>query len=107
MANKRRSLADIVNEDNKLNPAQPRPGPTELRAVSKSVAVEEKSENRKEKSENGFPKSEFIKMSVTVPPDMFEALQDLSRNRRRGKEPHTMSDLVREAVASWLPAQKI
>lgn len=48
-------------------------------------------------------KSDFIKMSVTVPPEMFEALQAISMQRRREKQPHTMSNLVREAVARWLP----
>jgi hypothetical protein len=45
-------------------------------------------------------------MSITVPPEMFEALQQTSMSRRREKQPYTMSDLVREAVSAWLPKSR-
>jgi hypothetical protein len=51
------------------------------------------------------PKSQYEKLSVTIPPEMFYDLEDLTRLRRRNKEPFSMSELVREAVAAWLPKQ--
>jgi len=50
------------------------------------------------------PKSDFVKMSVTVPPDMHEQLMELSRARRKAKQPYMISELVREALAGWLPS---
>jgi hypothetical protein len=108
MANKRRSLAELLKQDDGdvvteapvlEAVAQPKPQPV----VIKAPAAEAKSPIQNE--EKRFPKSDFVKMSVTVPPEMFEQLQDLSRTRRRAKEPYTMSDLVRDALASWLPPQ--
>ena len=108
MANKRRSLAELMKEDQGEVVA---PAPV-LEAVSSpepAVAVPERPVAAvpapAPKEEKRFPKSDFIKMSVTVPPEMFEQLQDLSRTRRRAREPYTMSDLVRDALAAWLPDQ--
>jgi hypothetical protein len=109
MANKRRSLAELLKQDEgdvvAQAPvleavAQPEPAP----AVIKTAVVDLKQVVQNE--EKRFPKSDFIKMSVTVPPEMFEQLQDLSRIRRRAKEPYTMSDLVRDALAGWLPQEE-
>ena len=108
MASKRRSLAELIREDGALG-AQAAPAPvvevvpppTE-EVVAAPVVVPAVSEKVIPVSEVRNPKSDFIKMSVTVPPEMFDALQDLSRARRRAKEPYTMSDLVREAVGHWL-----
>jgi hypothetical protein len=46
--------------------------------------------------------SSYEKLSVAVPSDMFEVLQDISRQRRRAKKKHTMSQMVREALHLWL-----
>ena len=106
MATKRRSLAEVLKQDEGDAVAQSpileavvQPDPA--LAVIKTGVVETKTTIPNE--EKRFPKSDFIKMSVTVPPEMFEQLQDLSRTRRRAKEPYTMSDLVRDALAGWLP----
>ncbi len=53
-------------------------------------------------SERRNPKSDFIKMSITVPPEIHAQLQDLSRERRQAKEPYLMSEIVREALGAWL-----
>jgi hypothetical protein len=112
MANKRRSLAELLKQDevDVVNPAPvleavapPKPKAKAAAAVIKPQVVEAQPVIQNE--EKRFPKSDFIKMSVTVPPEMFEQLQDLSRSRRRAKEPYTMSDLVRDALAGWLPEQ--
>ena len=47
-------------------------------------------------------KSEFVKMSITVDPDSFDKLLDISRQRRKTKQPHTMSEIVRTALKHWL-----
>ena len=109
MANKRRSLAEMLKED---QGETVKPAPV-LEAVAKPEPVakvikkpEPVVEKPAEQAEKRFPKSDFVKMSVTVPPDIFEQLQDLSRTRRRAKEPYTMSDLVRDALVNWLPDQE-
>ena len=109
MANKRRSLAEMLKED-QVETVQPapvleavaQPEPV-AKVIKKPAPVVEKPV---EQAEKRFPKSDFVKMSVTVPPDIFEQLQDLSRARRRAKEPYTMSDLVRDALVNWLPDQE-
>jgi hypothetical protein len=45
---------------------------------------------------------EYEKLSVSIPLDTFETLQDISRERRRVKQKHTMSQMVREALELWL-----
>lgn len=109
MANKRRSLAELMKEDQ----GEAVPSAPVLEAVATPEPVAKVIEKPKAvvsepapKAEKRFPKSDFVKMSVTVPPDMFEQLQDLSRARRRAKEPYTMSDLVRDALVQWLPDQE-
>ena len=108
MATKRRSLAELMKED-QGEAVQPAPV---LEAVAQPELVAKVIKKPKPvvqdpipKAEKRFPKSDFVKMSVTVPPEMFEQLQDLSRTRRRAKEPYTMSDLVRDALVQWLPEQ--
>ena len=108
MASKRRSLAELIREDEaQKTPAAEAPVvevvPAPVPEVKAAPVIHPlPTENIKVISEIRNPKSDFIKMSVTVPPEMFDALQDLSRTRRHAKEPYTMSDLVREAVGAWL-----
>lgn len=99
MAKKRLSLAEIEKEDLKF-----------------TTHASEKEEFRNLKSEKGnkmkqvsvLPTStEMTKMSILVPTDMFETLQDISRNRRRAKQPFKLTELAREAFAVWLPKQKL
>jgi len=45
----------------------------------------------------------FEKITITMPPEMVEALEDVRRKRKRAKEKNTdISSLIREAVAYWL-----
>jgi hypothetical protein len=92
---KRRSLAEIVQEDEQTTELNPIP----MRHIAPvaATAPERKSEIRN-------AKSDFVKLSVTVPPEMFEMLENKSRERRRSRTPHTMSALVREALGEWLSA---
>ena len=59
------------------------------------------------------PKADFVKMTITVSPEDFDRLEDISRSRRRArrqpgfeKVPFTLSDLIREALAVWFPTAK-
>ncbi len=45
---------------------------------------------------------DYEKLSVSIPVDTFETLQNISRERRRAKMKHTMSQMVREALDLWL-----
>ena len=47
-------------------------------------------------------KADYIRLSITVPPDMFERLQSVSLQRRRAKEPYTFCHLARQAMLEWL-----
>jgi len=51
-------------------------------------------------------KNDFVKMSITVDPESFERLLDISRERRKVRQPHTMSDIVRTALKHWLETNK-
>lgn len=102
MTLKRKSLAELQMEDEMLAKA-PEAKPTKASPVlgkqTKGMAGI--------KSEKIFPKSEFVKMSITVEPDIFEAIEDLSRQRRRSKEPFTFSAIVRDALREYLSKQVI
>lgn len=112
MSRHRKSLSEIAREDDMvseestvsqntasvpLTPANSSHGATKQKPES-TAAVSHPSEIRN-------PKSDYVKMTITVPPQMFEQIQDLSRARRRAKKPYTMSDLAREAFSNWLSAQ--
>lgn len=76
-----------------------------------SLAEIEKEDMTKEEignhiSEKGNMTTGMTKMSIVVPTDMFETLQDLSRSRRRAKQPFKLTELAREALSAWLPKQK-
>ena len=97
MTLKRKSLAELQMEDEMLAKAH------ETESVMASSGQEEETSVVPDiKSEKIFLKSEFIKMSITVEPDIFEAIEDLSRQRRRSKEPFTFSAIVRDALREYL-----
>lgn len=97
MTLKRKSLAELQMEDEMLAKAP------ENKSVKASSAQEKETIVTSDiNSEKIFPKSEFIKMSITVEPDIFEAIEDLSRQRRRSKEPFTFSAIVRDALREYL-----
>lgn len=97
MTLKRKSLAELQMEDEMLAKVP------ETKAAGTAPAPQKqngKASNRK--SEKIIPKSEFVKMSITVEPDIFEAIEDLSRQRRRSKESFTFSAIVRDALREYL-----
>jgi len=93
MALKRKSLAELHHEDQVvlqtigrpfMPPLQPSPQP--------EIIISEKRN----------AKSDFVKMSITVEPDLFEAVQNLSRNRRKQKQEFTFSAIIRDALKLYL-----
>src|SRR5690242_5610126 len=97
MSLKRKSLAELQQEDEMLASAL---GAEPAKAAPAQKKPTQKAINNK--SEKIFLKSEFIKMSITVEPDIFEAVEDLSRQRRRNKQPFTFSAIVRDALKEYL-----
>ena len=47
-------------------------------------------------------KADYVRLSVTLPPDLFDRLQMVSIQRRRRKESYTFCHLVREAIQEWI-----
>lgn len=93
MALKRKSLAELHQEDQKHQqtagrPFMPPPPP--------SSVVNNISEKRNNKSD-------FVKMSITVEPELFEAVQNISQARRKQKQDFTFSAIIRDALKQYLP----
>jgi len=95
MAVKRKSLAELQREELQYE-AIGRPA---LAPPQPSAQTEEKISNIYEKRNN---KSDFIKMSITVEPELFDAVQSLSLKRRRQKEEFTFSAIIRDALKLYL-----
>jgi len=48
-------------------------------------------------------RGDFERLTITMHPDMVEALEGIRRQRKRAKEKDSdISSLIREAVAYWL-----
>jgi hypothetical protein len=105
-SHKRLSLADIAKEEQNTPAPVAAPG-APIRTIA-STTVPARDEPRRALGAQPVrnPKSDFVKVSITLPPDMHDALQELSHGRRKRKERYMVSDLVREALAAWLPDQK-
>ena len=64
-------------------------------------AVGKKSINKKSEIRN--TKEDFIKLTITLPPDLYAQLAEESTRRKLGKEPEaTFSAVVRDALAGYL-----
>ncbi len=92
---KRRSLKEIQQEDEMINHES-------LETKEKDEIGNNISEILSGKSDNRINKSDFEKLSITLPPQLFDAVEELSRTRRRQREPFTYSAIVREALAQYL-----
>lgn len=92
---KRKSLAELQREDEMREKS--RPGEKKTPATiqnNNSEIINKKSEKT--------PKADFVKMSITVDPEIFDAIEDLSRKRRKSKQPFTFSAIVRDALKEYL-----
>ena len=132
----RTSLADILREDEQLEQKTPSPPPQKEKAPPQQESHQQESHQqerpkqkrpttaKKSTQKTPLPKrpvkktkksrkveveedrSDFVKATITLPPEMHEHLLDISRERRRNKEPYTISALVREALEHWLKKQR-
>ena len=93
MALKRKSLAELHQEDQAIIQTPGRPFMPPLLPSSQTQDTN---------SEKRNPKSDFVKMSITVEPDLFEAIQNLSRIRRSGKQEFTFSAIIRDALKQYM-----
>lgn len=116
MARKRQSLADIAKqeaeqtkqEDNahiKLAPPVSVPGAKKPEPPAEALSISEPPSESSSAPSVAQPKADYLKVTVTLPPDLFEQLDDVGRYRRRRKQPHTLSQVVREALELYLPTQ--
>jgi hypothetical protein len=105
MVLKRKSLAELHQEDQLAIPETPArplitaPPPTQNQNEEKINNISEKLNPISEKRNN---KSDYAKMSITVEPELFEAIQSLSLVRRKEKKPFTFSVIVRDALKAYL-----
>lgn len=101
MSRRRPSLMDILEEehDAALQPVSP-PEKKELPTLETTSAFEVEPASEK------FNKADYIRLSITVPPDMFERIQHISLQRRREKQPYTFCHLARQAILEWLDQQE-
>ncbi len=95
MALKRKSLAELHHEDQTAlqTPGRPFMPPPPPAPQPPAAAISEKRN----------PKSDFVKMSITVEPELFEAIQAVSRGRRKQKQEFTFSAIIRDALKQYLP----
>jgi len=125
MKRARASLKDILQEDQNSEGSDVEKTPVEVpekeataaapvessktnqeRIIKKSEIRNPISEIGNKKSDKVISKSEYVKMSITIEPDLFESVDDLSRKRRRRKEKYTYSDIVRDALKEYFRNHK-
>ena len=112
MSKKRLSMLDIFNEERegareeppRAEPprAEPPPEPPAAPAPLNAQPEEEPEAPAAKRGGRAATKSDYLHLSITVPPDLFERLQARSNLLRRARQPYTLSHLTREALAEWL-----
>jgi len=90
MSRRRPSLMDILEEEQGSPELERSPAPAPQPEPPPPVVAPKPN------------KADYIRLSITVPPDMFERLQAVSLQRRRNKEPYTFCHLARQAMLEWL-----
>ena len=99
MALPRKSLAELQKEElHTERVSRPTLAPPPPRKAAHEV--------KPDISDKRNTKSDFVKMSITVEPELFEAVQTLSLQRRKHKEEFTFSAIIRDALKAYLPKQK-
>lgn len=94
MALKRKSLAELHHEDQTNiqtpgRPFMPPPQPSNPEIIN--IIGEKRN-----------AKSDFVKMSITVEPELFEEIQNISKIRRKQKQEFTFSAIIRDAMKQYL-----
>lgn len=95
MALKRKSLAELHQEDQSALQTPARPFMPPLAPTPQPEIINIISDKRNHKSD-------FVKMSITVEPELFEEIQSLSRARRKQKQEFTFSAIIRDALKQYL-----
>lgn len=90
---KRKSLAELQQEDEILEKVRPGEERPPAQNINSEIL------NKKSKKN---PKADFVKMSITVEPEIFDAIEELSRKRRKSKQPFTFSAIIRDALKEYL-----
>jgi len=119
MKRQRLSLKDIVQEDKKIDEGMEvgknadaagiPPLAEETITVPKKEKIKKPATNEyigKNNSDKIINKSEFIKMSITIEPDLFEVVDELSRQRRKRKEAYSYSVIIRDALKEYFGKNK-
>jgi hypothetical protein len=96
MGLRRKSLAELHQEELHAEAAA---RPTLAPPAPATVSPQEKINNESYKRN---PKSDFVKMSITVEPDLFDSVQTLSLQRRKQKQEFTFSAIIRDALKLYL-----
>ena len=92
---KRKSLAELHNEDQTNIQTHGRPFMPPPQATRQEEVINNNYDKRN-------IKSDFVKMSITVEPELFEAIQTLSSERRKKKQEFTFSAIIRDSLKQYL-----
>ena len=121
MSRKKLSIHDVLNED-RTQITNTQDEVTESPTVETSAPAPRSTPPKKTRKTRGRPpkktsqvdsnldtlfkgkesKADYVRLSVTLPPDLFDRLQMVSIKRRRQKESYTFCHLVREAIQEWI-----
>jgi len=93
---KRLSLLDLLEEERAEVAPAPAPAPAPAAPAAPAPAARRRA----------AAKADYLHISITVPPDLFERLQARSSVLRRQRQPYTLSHIARLALAEWLAREE-
>jgi len=105
MSKKRPSLAEVINEDRShadLAVAPATPILTARKPATRPSLEAVPTPRPEPASKADATTQSYTKLSITLPEEMHEQLLDVARVRRRAKQPYQLSQIMREALGSWL-----
>ena len=116
MSRKKLSIHDVLNEDrtqftesseeenqSSSAPVDPQPPKKGRKARGRPPKKSKQTESPLNSLFKGKEsKADYVRLSITLPPDLFDRLQMVSIRRRRRKESYTFCHLVREAIQEWI-----
>jgi hypothetical protein len=103
---KRLSLLDILEEERGASTPSPATPPAQAPAQGAEPPTgdlpEEPPSAPSAPKRRAATKSDYLHLSITVSPELFERLQARSAQLRRERQPYTLSHLTRLALTEWL-----